>query len=253
MHPFTIKAFFILDRFSTRRIQAFLKASVVSSLLILSVAQPASAMTISFGTGDLSTSTTTTSGGFPVITGLDANPANWPSLPPDSTFSNPFNGQLLSLQGKFWRYNFTLPSGYTDLTFFLELRVNDEMAVYVNDTIVLIQSDTALFPNGVLTYRYQLNQDGSTSESSTGGAWDADLWNYEALAQSAFQAGANEITIYGIDTCCGNPGVVSGGLTASDRIGEITFSEPSRVPEPITLALFGVGLAGMGLSIRRKV
>jgi hypothetical protein len=55
---------------------------------------------------------------------------------------------------------------------------------------------------------------------------------------------------YGDGTSFG-PG--AGPIVSHDQLSVRVFATATRVPEPGTLALFGIGLLGMGLARRRKV
>jgi hypothetical protein len=94
-----------------------LVTSVVLALMVAAAPRDCPGQTtIVFGTDDLSTSTVTT-----IDTGyFNGLPALLPAvLPADATFVPSFAGNLLSLQGKFWRYAFDLPHGFSDLAFSL--------------------------------------------------------------------------------------------------------------------------------------
>jgi hypothetical protein len=196
-----------------------LVTSVVLALMVAAAPRDCPGQTtIVFGTDDLSTSTVTT-----IDTGyFNGLPALLPAvLPADATFVPSFTGNLLSLQGKFWRYAFDLPHGFSDLAFSLSLRVNDEVAVYVNDQLVAYQSDTAIVPDPILVYSLVLNADGTFADTTIPSRPGWDGWNFLAIGQALFMEGTNEVTIYGTDTCCVPAGQIGGALSALS--GQITF------------------------------
>lgn len=74
-----------------------------------------------------------------------------------------------------------------------------------------------------------------------------------ALGDPAFNRFANDtylgLDLYGRGTCTGTITAACGALLGSDNI---TVIAGMGVPEPGTLALFGVGLLGLGALRRRK-
>lgn len=86
------------------------------------------------------------------LVNLSDSPASAPALPADATFTlsaEPFslppsasNTYLAASEGKFLRYTFDLPAGFYSLALTFEALVNDEFAVYINDTVVAIQAST---------------------------------------------------------------------------------------------------------------
>ena len=71
---------------------------------------------------------------------------------------------------------------------------------------------------------------------------------------SPLGAGEHELVIYGMEDCCDGgqqaqfmaPGKAFTTFSATDGL------DPVQVPEPISLAVFGTGLAGLGLLRRRR-
>lgn len=120
-----------------------------------------------------------------------------PALPADGSFTVPYNGSLSTGQGRFFRYNINLPPDYSNLSFNLALGVNDEFAIYLNDSLVAVQDDTSVsnfnspFPGFVLNSN-------NTSSDTSGGKLD-----FLSIDQSDFQVGNNELTIYAVDTVAG--------------------------------------------------
>ena len=140
-----------------------------------------------------------------------------PALPGDETFTEAFFSGILDRRGNFFRYTFNLPVGFSDLEFAIDVKVNDEMAIYLNDTIIAVQSDTAFVPDPILTYGFTMDASG-TVLSTTEAGWDD--WNTLTIAPALFQEGLNELTIYGIDTCCGTFEFPGGLLVAA---GHVTY------------------------------
>lgn len=214
-------------------------------LLALLLAEPAAAATIEFALPDFSVSTVTTSG----VDLLGAT-TNVPALPADASFSLPFSTSLALDEGKFLRYGFTLPAGFSEPSLTFSVSVNDEFALYLNDTLIATQTDTAL-ANFVLPLPgVSLSASGVASDTS-GGKLDflLDGTTFESL----FQAGPNELTLFGTDTTsgggfsAGRPSISDPVLPIDTTLGTITF-----VPEPDTLLLLATGVATLGARRARR-
>ena len=209
------------------------------NLVLLALASPfmagnASAVNIAFDLADFMISTTTTSG---VNLPAAANPSSAPALPADATFTlpadavyaqppNASNTYLAAGEGKFLRYSFDLPAGFYDLAFTFEANVNDEYALYVNGTVVAMQTTTTSTNFVAPLPGFSMNTAGLATDTS--GKLDYLLTNG---IQPLFHAGTNELTLFGTDT------LIYGGILAID--GTIT-----AVPEP---EAYGMMLAGLGL------
>jgi len=142
----------------------------------------------------------------PVLNGLNA--PSFPPLPADDTFTEPFNGTLSANESKFFRYDFDLPEGYSNLSFELELNVDDEFAVYINDASVAMQDDTSERNFMDPLPGFALNPDGSFTDTS-GGKLD-----FLSIDQSDFREGKNELTILVSDTLIdGSFDVMNGTIT----------------------------------------
>jgi hypothetical protein len=227
----------------------FVRASMVTPLFLFLVMSTAvSAATITFDQTNflVSTVTTTTS----AYGGLDSSPGSAPVIPADGTFTlppTPISGTsgnlyLPSLVGKFLRLDFTLPSGYSNLSFSFQASVNDEYALYINNTVVAIQATTNSANFNPPLPGFNLNAAGTATDPSA----KLDYLLTSGM-QSLFQAGANELTLYGTDT------LEYGGFAIIN--GEINYDineppPPNGVPEPITMLLFGLGLVGLA-GVRR--
>lgn len=198
-------------------------------LVLLALASPfmvsnASAMTVTFELADFLISSSTTSS-----VNLFADPIYAPALPADATFTlppNPTNTYLTANQGKFLRYSFDLPAGFYDLAFTFEALVNDEYALYVNDTVVAIQATTTQINFADPLPGFSMNTAGIATDTS--GKLEYLL---TSGMQPLFHAGTNELTLFGTDTLLfGGISVINGTITA--------------VPEP---EAYGMMLAGLGL------
>lgn len=217
------------------------KRLIPLALATLLIANTASAITIPFTLSDFLVSTSTTSG-----VDLSALPSSAPALPADATFTLPTTGNtVLTLnQGKFLRFNFLLPVGFSDLTFTFQAHVDDEFATYVNDTVVAIQGSTGGDNFAAPLPGFSMNAAGTATDTS--GKLEFLL---TSGMQPLFQEGANELTLFGTDT------LISGGIVSID--GTINFDvevvpPPTGVPEPASLGLLGIGLCVFALSRRRK-
>jgi hypothetical protein len=197
------------------------------------VANNALAATVSFDLTDFYVSTSVISGA-----NLFPTPSSAPTLPADSTFTlpaealalppNPSNTYLANYEGKFLRFTFDLPAGSHGLAFTFEAVVNDEFALYVNDTVVAIQSSTGTDNFDAPLPGFAMNAAGTATDTS--GKLEYLL---TTGMQPLFHAGTNKLTLFGTDT------LLFGGISAIN--GTIT-----AVPEP---EVYGMMLAGIGLLI----
>ena len=138
----------------------------------------------------------------------DLNAPSFPPLPADDTFTESFDGTLRANEAKFFRYDFDLPEGYSNLRFELELNVDDEFAVYINDAGVAMQDDTADENFEDPLPGFVLNPDGSSADTS-GGKLD-----FLSIDQFDFREGKNELTIFVSDTLIdGSFDVMNGTIT----------------------------------------
>jgi hypothetical protein len=214
-----------------RPVSSFL--SIVAGILML--ANTASAAVIDFSLTDFLRSTQETSG-----VNLSPDPSSAPALPADATFTVLVPSAPIPLsenQGLFLRFNFVLPSGFSDLAFSFNSSVDDEYALYLTDTVVAIQSDTATESFTAPFPGLTMASDGSISSTK--------LEYVNSSLQSLFQVGANELTLFGTDA------LISGNIFSAD--GSITFDvQQNGVPEPSILLLLGTAFAAFGFTRRRR-
>lgn len=207
------------------------------SLVLLALASPfmvsnASAMTVTFNLTDFLISSSTITG-----VNLTDSPSSAPALPADATFTLPpdtTNTYLTGNQGKFLRYSFDLPAGFYDLAFTFEALVNDEYALYVNDTVVAMQATTTQNNFVAPLPGFSMNAAGIATDTS--GKLEYLL---TSGMQPLFHAGTNELTLFGTDT------LLYGGISAIS--GTIT-----AVPEPEAYGMMLAGLGLIGWMARRK-
>jgi hypothetical protein len=217
----------------------FIPSMIAALFLSLVMPSVVSAVTIAFDWTDFRISTVTNLN-YP----LNSNPTSAPALPPDDTFTlapslpiNPSsNNYFTNNQGKFERYTFDLPAGFSDLSFSFRIAVDDWFAIYINDTVVAIQTTTSTenfyepFPG------FSMNTDGTATDTSGG--------KLEYLLASGmhllFQSGTNELTVFGRDTWW----VGGFGLAYGEIHYNTTELPPPSVPEPATILLLSSGLTG---------
>lgn len=199
---------------------------------VLLTASAAHGATITLNLTDYLVSNTTTSG-----INLTSNPTSAPALPADGTFSADSGTVPLSLnEGNFLRWVFTLPTGFTDLSFSFNTFVDDEFALYLNDTVIALQADTTTDNFVAPLPGFNMATDGSLTSVKL---------EYVLLTmQSLFQSGTNELTLFATDT------LISGSISSVN--GTLTFDAPTApVPEPGTLGILSLSSAAV-LALRRR-
>jgi len=198
------------------------------------------AETIVFNETDFLVSTVSTSS-----LNLSSDPALAPMLPADGTFTlipDSDNLYLASNVGKYLRFDFTLPSIYSSLDFVFDASVNDEYALYINDTVVAMQAstDSANFDDPLPGFHL----DATGTAVDTSGKLEYLL---SSGMQSLFHSGLNELTLFGTDTLLyGGFNSINGGISY-----DTTEPPPNPVPEPSTIMLVGISLVGLA-GVRRK-
>ncbi|UTF51720.1 PEP-CTERM sorting domain-containing protein [Desulfomicrobium sp. ZS1] len=198
------------------------------------------AETIVFNETDFLVSTVSTSS-----LNLSSDPALAPMLPADGTFTlfpDSDNLYLASNVGKYLRFDFTLPSIYSSFDFVFDASVNDEYALYINDTVVAMQAstDAANFDDPLPGFHL----DATGTAVDTSGKLEYLL---SSGMQSLFHSGLNELTLFGTDTLLyGGFNSINGGISY-----DTTEPPPNPVPEPSTIMLVGISLVGLA-GVRRK-
>lgn len=212
---------------------------LLPALALQVAASTASAASYTFALTDFSVSTVAVTG-----VNLGTLPASAPALPADATFTLPAeplllppsasNTYLAASEGKFLRYTFDLPAGFYDLAFTFEALVNDEFAVYINDTVVAMQASTGVENFVTPIPGFSLNASGTATDTS--GKLEYLLVNG---MQPLFHAGTNELTVFGADTWqYGGFSSISGTISA--------------VPEAETYAMFLAGIGLLACAVRRR-
>jgi PEP-CTERM motif len=225
-----------------------LRHVVASAFVLMIGANTATAASIAFELNDFVLSTSKTLG-----VNLTSDPASAPALPADGTFTVPVsytppldldeaidNVYLPQNTGKFLRFTFTLPAGYSNLSFELAAAVNDEFAVYLNDVVVAMQATTSTENFVVPLPGFQLNAGGTATDPST----KLDYLMTNGM-QSLFHSGLNELTVFATDT------LAYGGITHLAGVVNFDTRPPEPVPAPATLPLLGFGIAGL-VAMRRR-
>jgi hypothetical protein len=201
----------------------------------------ASAAIIPFELTDFLVSTETTLG-----VNLSAAPSSAPALPADTTFLSAPTTTPIPLtpnEGNFLRLDFVLPDGFSNLAFDFTALVNDEFAVYLNDTVIAIQDDASVENFTDPLPGFSMNTAGTAVDTSSG---KLDYLLASGI-QPLFQAGANELSLFGTDS------LITGSINIVS--GSISFDAPTTpmpVPAPATLALMGLGLAGLDWKRRKS-
>jgi len=73
------------------------------------------------------------------------------------------------------------------------------------------------------------------------------------LFSAALGSGMHTLSIYGIEGCCDGASQAQFRAAGAETFTTFSTTDGATVPEPATLALFGLGLLGFGLGRKRKV
>ena len=196
-----------------------------------SIAKPAMATTITFGNPNLSLSTVSE------FQPIDASGIPPSFIPDDDTFTLPFSETIaVGFAGNWYRYEFELPDNFTNLSFNLELSVDNKVQVFLNDQIAAIEDDIDVANFNPPFPEFSLVGNTVTNVSGT--------WDNLPINQNQFQTGINELTFFATNN--------GGGGAFSILNGQIDFDvivEP--VPEHLSVLGFGVVL-GLGAIFKRS-
>lgn len=155
-------------------------------------------------------------------------------LPPNSTFDLPLDRDLPPFVGKWHRHTFRLPDEFSELTFEMEMGVNDEFAVFLNNKLVAIQGTTGGDNFNAPYPGFTLFPDGSTLNPQ-------NKLEYLNISEANFRPGVNVLKVFVTDTGA------DGSFFRFDA--DMSFTNPFRPNSGVNDAWFFPTTAGQGFFV----